>query len=288
VPETRPQVLSCEFAPCLPSGSGRPDVLPMRLVSPDRDCADCTETLMRACFPEWWGAQHSERMGNTPTSPFASPPDPQGRLQGRRRPPPAARPAGQTPGLRRAPCLPARAAGRRLEHPPTRHPPGHHPGGHPPRHRRPPPPPATPPPAARPPAARPPASARRPPARRGPGGRTRLPRCAGLPAGPAGHPRVDACGGGRRAWRCPRHPAAPAGPAAGAAGGADPAAARRRHGGQGTAAAGAGGPAAPGSPGRARLRGWTSICGTGLWGGAGRCGGWAPSSGSVMAGWTSS
>jgi hypothetical protein len=40
---------------------------------------------MGAGLPERWGARHPERMGNTPTSTFASPPDHQGRLQGRRR-----------------------------------------------------------------------------------------------------------------------------------------------------------------------------------------------------------
>jgi hypothetical protein len=42
---------------------------------------------MSAGLPEWWGARHSERMGNTPTSTCASPPDHQGRVQGRRWPP---------------------------------------------------------------------------------------------------------------------------------------------------------------------------------------------------------
>ncbi len=28
--------------------------------------ADCTAALIMADLPEWWGARHSERMGNTP------------------------------------------------------------------------------------------------------------------------------------------------------------------------------------------------------------------------------
>jgi len=97
---------------------------------------------MRPGLPEWWGARHPERMGNTPTSTSASPPGHHGRLLRRRRPAPSARLAGQTAGLRRPARLPAGPAGRRLERPPVGRPPRRHPGGHPPRPRRPPPPPA--------------------------------------------------------------------------------------------------------------------------------------------------
>jgi hypothetical protein len=60
--------------------------LPMRAGSPVPECAGTTAALMMAGLPEWWGARHHERMGNTPSSTSASPPDHQGRLQGRRRP----------------------------------------------------------------------------------------------------------------------------------------------------------------------------------------------------------
>jgi hypothetical protein len=103
---------------------------------------------MSAGLPEWWGSRHSKRMGNSPTSTFASPSHREWRLHRRRWPPPPPRPAGQTPGLRRPARLPAGPAGRRLEHPPARRPPRHHPAGHPPRDQGLPRPPATPPRAA--------------------------------------------------------------------------------------------------------------------------------------------
>jgi hypothetical protein len=133
----------------------------MRVGSSVPECAGTIDALIGADLPEWWGARHSERMGNTPSSTSAVPPEHQGWFQGRRRPRPSPRPAGQSPGLRRPARLPAGPAGGRLERPPARRPPRHHPAGHPPRHHRPPHPPAT---AA--PAARPPAPARRPAARR--------------------------------------------------------------------------------------------------------------------------
>jgi hypothetical protein len=61
--------------------------LPMHVGSPGRRCAIYPDALMVADLPEWWGARHAERMGNTPTSSVASPPDHQGRLLRRRRPP---------------------------------------------------------------------------------------------------------------------------------------------------------------------------------------------------------
>ena len=79
----------------------RVQAFPMRLVSPDRYCADCIDALMMAGLPEWWGARHPERMGNAPTSTFAPPPGPPRRLRRRRWPAAAPRPAGQTAGLRR-------------------------------------------------------------------------------------------------------------------------------------------------------------------------------------------
>ena len=220
----------------------------MRTVSPVPKCAVTNDALMRTCFPEWWGARHSERMGNTPTSTSAAPPHHQGQLQGRRSPPLPPRPAGQPPGLRRPVQLPAGPAGGRLEHPPARHPPGHHPTGDPPRHHRPRPAPAVPPRAPRAPA-----PARRPAARHPPRRRARLPQRAGLSGGPAGHPGMDLRGGGGRAWRRARHPAPPTGRAASPAGGPDAAAARRRRGRQRPRPAGAGNPAPPGPPGRTRL-----------------------------------
>jgi hypothetical protein len=79
----------------------------------------CADALIGAGLPEWWGARHPERMGNTPTSPFALPPDRQGRLQGQRRPPPPPQPAGQAPWLCRPARVPAGPAGGRLERPPS-------------------------------------------------------------------------------------------------------------------------------------------------------------------------
>jgi hypothetical protein len=197
------------------------------------NCVVNDDALMGADLPEWWGARHSERMGNTPSSTVASPPDHQGRLHGHRHPSSSPRPTGQTAWLRRPPRLPARPARRRLERPSARHPPGHHPAGHPPRD------PGLSRPAASPPrAAGPSAPACRPATRRRPRRRARLCRGAGLPGGPAGHQGVDTGGGGGRAWRRARHPAAPTGPLPGPAGGADPAAARRGRGCQRTQAAG--------------------------------------------------
>ncbi len=49
----------------------------MRLVSPVPDCAGTSDGLMGAFLPERRDSRHAERMGNTPSSPFASPPDPQ-------------------------------------------------------------------------------------------------------------------------------------------------------------------------------------------------------------------
>ena len=54
---------------------------------------------MGADLPEWSGARHSKRMGNSPTSTFASPSHREWRLHRRWRPPPPPRPAGQTLGF---------------------------------------------------------------------------------------------------------------------------------------------------------------------------------------------
>jgi hypothetical protein len=102
------------------------DVSHMRGLFPTDDAPVTAGDFNCSDLPERWGPRHTERMGNATSSTFASPPEDQGRLQGRRRPPASARPAGQTAGLRRPARLPAGAAGRRLWHPPARHPPGHH------------------------------------------------------------------------------------------------------------------------------------------------------------------
>jgi len=54
----------------------------MRVGSPFPDWVGTADALMGADLPEWWGSRHSERMGNTTSSPSASPPGPEWRLHG--------------------------------------------------------------------------------------------------------------------------------------------------------------------------------------------------------------
>jgi hypothetical protein len=49
----------------------------MRVGYPVPDCAGTTAALVMPDIPEWWGSQHSERMGNTTSSLFASVTGPQ-------------------------------------------------------------------------------------------------------------------------------------------------------------------------------------------------------------------
>jgi hypothetical protein len=113
-PSLLPPTTTVLIAACLPVPQLRyiPDVvsaLPMRMVSPNRQCADNADALMRACLPEWRGSRHPERMGNTPSTTDTSSSGPRRWLCGHR--PRAAAPARprRRPGLRRPCRLPHRA-----------------------------------------------------------------------------------------------------------------------------------------------------------------------------------
>ena len=181
-----------------------------------------TDAQMMADPREWCGSRHTERKGNTPSSPFASPRDDQGRFtvdDGRRRGlQQQARPwASPTCAAACGPCW--MMAGAPPSSPPTLPPPDTPSAAPSPTTTSPSHlaasgspgsadmlPTSAPPPRSTPPPASPISASWR----------------AGVSGGPACRPGVDAGGGDGRARHCAQHSAASAGLARCAAGGADP------------------------------------------------------------------